>query len=205
MIAFASAIEPLRLANQVSGQKLYEWKLVSEDGQDVACSNGTVVRVDMGLGPVGRDDTVLVCGGIDVAEATTKPVLSWLRRDARQGSAVGGLCTGAWTVAKAGLLEDRRATIHWENQDSFEEDFIDIHLTKSVFVIDGNRLTTAGGTASIDLMLRLIARGYTYKEVAAELFISIKTVETHVSSVLRKLQLSNRTELTRWAADRRIV
>ncbi len=160
MIAFASAIEPLRLANQVSGQKLYEWKLVSEDGQDVACSNGTVVRVDMGLGPVGRDDTVLVCGGIDVAEATTKPVLSWLRRDARQGSAVGGLCTGAWTVAKAGLLEDRRATIHWENQDSFEEDFIDIHLTKSVFVIDGNRLTTAGGTASIDLMLRLIARDH---------------------------------------------
>ncbi|WP_304311660.1 LuxR C-terminal-related transcriptional regulator [Bifidobacterium tibiigranuli] len=54
-------------------------------------------------------------------------------------------------------------------------------------------------------VMRLIARGYTYKEVAAELFISIKTVETHVSSVLRKLQLSNRTELTRWAADRQIV
>ena len=54
-------------------------------------------------------------------------------------------------------------------------------------------------------VMRLIARGYTYKEVAAELFISIKTVETHVSSVLRKRQLSNRTELTRWAADRRIV
>ena len=54
-------------------------------------------------------------------------------------------------------------------------------------------------------VMRLIARGYTYKEVAAELFISVKTVETHVSAVLRKLQLSNRTELTRWAADRRIV
>ena len=54
-------------------------------------------------------------------------------------------------------------------------------------------------------VMRLIARGYTYKEVAAELFISVKTVETLVSAVLRKLQLSNRTELTRWAADRRIV
>lgn len=54
-------------------------------------------------------------------------------------------------------------------------------------------------------VMRLIARGYTYKEVASELFISIKTVETHVSSVLRKLQLSNRNELTLWAADRRIV
>ncbi|AKV55587.1 LuxR C-terminal-related transcriptional regulator [Bifidobacterium actinocoloniiforme] len=54
-------------------------------------------------------------------------------------------------------------------------------------------------------VMRLIARGYTYREVASELFISVKTVETHVSSVLRKLQLSNRSELTRWAVDRRIV
>jgi DNA-binding NarL/FixJ family response regulator len=54
-------------------------------------------------------------------------------------------------------------------------------------------------------VLRLLARGYAYKEIAAELFISIKTVETHVSSVLRKTQLSNRYELSRWASDRRIV
>ncbi|WP_411267717.1 response regulator [Parenemella sanctibonifatiensis] len=54
-------------------------------------------------------------------------------------------------------------------------------------------------------VMRLIARGYTYKEVAAELFISIKTVETHVSSVLRKLQLSNRHQLARWASDRRLI
>ncbi len=54
-------------------------------------------------------------------------------------------------------------------------------------------------------VLRLIARGYAYKEIARELFISIKTVETHVSSVLRKLQLSNRHQLTRWATDRRLV
>ena len=54
-------------------------------------------------------------------------------------------------------------------------------------------------------MLRLLARGYAYKEIAGELFISVKTVETHVSSVLRKLQLSSRHELTRWAADRRLL
>ena len=53
--------------------------------------------------------------------------------------------------------------------------------------------------------LRYIARGYTYKEVASELYISVKTVEAHVSAVLRKLQLSNRYELTRWASDRRLV
>ena len=54
-------------------------------------------------------------------------------------------------------------------------------------------------------VMRLIARGYAYKEIARELFISIKTVETHVSSVLRKLQLSNRHQLTRWATDRKLV
>jgi DNA-binding NarL/FixJ family response regulator len=54
-------------------------------------------------------------------------------------------------------------------------------------------------------VLRLIARGYAYKEIAKELFISVKTVETHVSAVLRKLQLSNRSELTRWATERRLV
>ncbi len=160
MMAFASAIEPLRLANQVSGQKLYDWKLASEDGQDVSCSNGVTLRVDMGLDEVTRDDTVLVCGGIDVTEATTKPILNWLRREARRGAAIGGLCTGAWAVARAGLLDGKRATIHWENQDSFAEDFEEVRLAKSVFVIDGNRLTTAGGTASLDLMLKLIARDH---------------------------------------------
>lgn len=160
MMAFASAIEPLRLANQVSGRTLYTWKLASETGADVACSNGTVFRTDLGLEELGRDTMVLVCGGIDVAEAVSKPILNWLRREARRGAVIGGLCTGSYALAKAGLLDGRRATIHWENVDAFAEDFPDIELTKGVFVIDGNRVTTAGGTASIDLMLRLIARDH---------------------------------------------
>jgi transcriptional regulator GlxA family with amidase domain len=103
---------------------------------------------------------VLVCGGIDVQQATTKPILNWLRREARRGAAIGGLCTAAYTVAKAGLLDGKRATIHWENQDSFIEEFEDVKLTKSVFVVDGNRMSTAGGTASIDLMLKIIAEDH---------------------------------------------
>ena len=79
------------------------------------------------------------------------------------------------------------------------------------FVLDAFA-TPSAPAADVDLLtarerevLRLIARGYTYREVAQELVISVKTVETHVSSVLRKLQLSNRRELTRWAADRRLL
>ena len=63
-------------------------------------------------------------------------------------------------MAKAGLLEGKRATIHWENQDSFAEEFESVELTKSVFIIEGNRMTTAGGTSSIDLMLKLIANDH---------------------------------------------
>jgi transcriptional regulator GlxA family with amidase domain len=114
----------------------------------------------MGLEEVDRDDMVFVCGGIDVQKATTRPVLNWLRREARRGVTMGGLCTASWSLAKAGLLDGRKATIHWENIDGFTEEFEDVKLTKSVFVIDGNRMSTAGGTSSIDLMLKLIAQDH---------------------------------------------
>lgn len=160
MLSFAGAIEPLRIANRVLGRQAYVWKLAGENGRESTCSNGASFRLDMGLDEIEREDTVLVCGGIDVQQATTKPILNWLRREARRGVAIGGLCTAAYTVARAGLLDGKRATIHWENQDSFLEEFQDVTLTKSVFVIDGNRMSTAGGTASIDLMLKIIAEDH---------------------------------------------
>ena len=157
LLCFATAIESLRIANRMAGRDLYEWKLIGEGGEQKACSAGTVFQLDGDLDEMGRDDTVLVCSGIDVQAATTKKVLSWLRREARKGLVIGGLCTGAYCLAKAGLLDGKRATIHWENQDSFGEEFDEVTLTKSVFVVDNNRMTTAGGTSSIDLMLKIIA------------------------------------------------
>ena len=157
LLSFASAIEALRIANRMAELPLYEWKLAGEGGETVSCSAGTEFKLDMDLGELNRDDTLLVCSGINVKAATTKRLVSWLRREARKGPIIGGLCTAAFTLAKAGLLDGRRATIHWENQDSFAEEFDDVELTKSVFVIDKNRLTTAGGTSSIDLMLKIIA------------------------------------------------
>lgn len=158
LLSFSAAIEPLRIANRMSGQELYRWTLVAEGGTEARCSNGTRLAVDGGLADdVARDDVVLVCGGLDVRTNTTPGVLNWLRRASRRGSVIGGLCTGAHVLAKAGLLDGRRATIHWENRDGFLEDFAEVDLTKTVFTIDGNRLTAAGGTASIDLILTLVA------------------------------------------------
>ncbi len=157
LLSFACAVENLRIANRLAGRPLYSWILVGEGGDTMQCSAGTVYKLDDDLVETARDDTIMVCGGMDVAQATTKRMLNWLRREARRGTTIGGLCTASYTLARAGLLDGRRATIHWENQDSFTEEFEEVDLTKSIFVVDGNRYTTAGGTSSIDLMLKLIA------------------------------------------------
>ncbi|MGB0799033.1 MAG: GlxA family transcriptional regulator [Planktomarina sp.] len=160
MLCFSAAVESLRIANLMSGRELYQWSLMSETGEPVKCSAGIEFVVESDLTEVSRDDTIMICGGINVQAATTKKILNWVRREARRGSLIAGLCTAGYTLAVAGLLDGKKATIHWENQDSFVEEFDEVELTKSVFVIDGNRITTAGGTSSIDLMLKLIAQDH---------------------------------------------
>lgn len=161
MMPFAASLEPLRLANRAAGTTLYEWRLVGISGDIAKCSNGTRIALDGGLDSdttLSRDDVVIVCGGTEVSREASKPVLNWLRRQARGGATIGAICTGSWILAAAGLLDGRKATIHWENHDGFSEAFPDVDLFRSVFVDDGNRLTAAGGTSPIDLMLHLIAR-----------------------------------------------
>ncbi|MEP2781984.1 MAG: GlxA family transcriptional regulator [Pseudoruegeria sp.] len=179
LLSFAGAVEPLRIANQVSGQELYKWVLAGEGGDIAYCSNGAGFKLQIGLEELHRDDVALICGGVDVAESTTKPILNWLRRESRRGVIIGGLCTAAFTMAKAGLLDGKKATIHWENSDSFNEEFERVDLTKSVFVMEGNRYTTAGGTSSIDLLLKILAddHGEELASVVADqlIYSSIRT------------------------------
>lgn len=156
MLSFAGAIEALRIANRmVPGS--YEWALAGEGGETATCSAGISYGLDMDLTELSRDDIIMLCGGVNVQAATSKRLINWLRREARRGVKIGALCTASYALASAGLLDGKKATIHWENQDSFAEEFENVELTKSVFVMDGNRMTTAGGTSSIDLMLHVIA------------------------------------------------
>ncbi len=157
LLGFAAAVEALRIANRMANRPIYTWTLIGEGGEKVSCSAGAEFNLDGDLEEMLRDDVLFLCGGIDVQSATTKRLLNWVRREARRGAIMAGLCTASYVMARAGLLDGKKATIHWENQDSFSEEFDEVELTKSVFVMDGNRYTTAGGTSSIDLMLKIIA------------------------------------------------
>ncbi|SOH92338.1 Transcriptional regulator GlxA family, contains an amidase domain and an AraC-type DNA-binding HTH domain [Monaibacterium marinum] len=157
LLSYACAVEPLRLANWAMGEELYRWRLCAEGGQYAECSNGQRTLVDMGLEEIGRNDVLMICSGIDVKTATTKPLLQYLRREARRGIVIGGLCNATYIMARAGLLDNKRCTIHWDNRDSFVEEFPEIDLSQAIYTIDGNRYSSAGGSASADLMLKLIS------------------------------------------------
>ena len=104
MLCFSAALESLRIANRMSGKELYSWILVGEGGESVTCSAGTSFRLDRDLDDLQRDDTILLCGGIEVQHATTKKLLGWLRRESRKGLLIGGLCTAAYVLARAGEI-----------------------------------------------------------------------------------------------------
>jgi transcriptional regulator GlxA family with amidase domain len=156
MIAFAAAVEPLRQANRMSRRPLYSWRLVSETGAPVAASNGISIGVDSGLEDISREASIAVCAGFGLERASSKPVLTWLRKQARRGVGIGALCTGSHVLAKAGLLDGKRCTIHWENQASFLEEFPDVELSNLLYCIDDGIFSCAGGTSSADMMLHLI-------------------------------------------------
>lgn len=157
MIAFTSAVEPLRIANRLSGRELYAWPVFSIDGSPVRASNGFALAPEGDIEQATELSTVAICGGIDVHKIDERPLTAWLRRMDRKGVDIGALDTGSYLLARAGLLSGYHCTIHWEHLAGFAEDFPDIEVTTELFEIDRQRFTCAGGTAGIDMMLNVIA------------------------------------------------
>lgn len=158
LMPFSAAVEPLRAANRLSGQTLYEWRFHTPDGGPVSASNGLEVRPHAGLEFTEWPDVVLVCASLGVHEFNDLPTFAWLRRHARRGIPLGAVSCGSQILARAGLLDGYRCTIHWENHPGFQEDFPKVRATDSVFEMDRDRYTAAGGTAALDLVLALVAR-----------------------------------------------
>ncbi|MCF6112856.1 MAG: GlxA family transcriptional regulator [Mesorhizobium sp.] len=163
MIAFATALDPLRSANRMLGYEAYRWRLASIDGKPVRASNGVECAVDTSLederkkmSGSERPNMAVVCSGINVERYQNKSAFAWLREEYNRGVAIGGLCTGAHILAAAGLLSNKRCAIHWENLPGFSEAFPKANVFADLFEIDQNIYTCAGGTAALDMMLKLI-------------------------------------------------
>ena len=160
MLAFSSAIEPLRMANQLSGQTLYKWTLISSDGEPVICSNGIPITPDHGTRSRERYDAVFVCGGNNIHLIDDEAGINWLRQLDKSATLLGAICTGSYLLAKAELLNGYRCTIHWENLASAREQYPQLVISPELFEMDRNRYTCAGGTAPIDMMLCEIRERY---------------------------------------------
>ena len=156
MIAFASALEVLRMANYLSGKSHYAWTVLTPGGRPVPASNGLALSEATTYEEAGPLDLVLVCGGTNVQQFVDEAVLRLLRRIARDGIVLGGLCTGTFSLVKAGLLDGYTCTIHWENMAGLREAHRRVEFVEELFVIDRDRITCTGGIAPIDMMLSLV-------------------------------------------------
>jgi AraC family carnitine catabolism transcriptional activator len=159
MMGFVSAVEPLRVANRFGGQ-LYRWHILSLDGGAVVASNGMSVNADAALEPLKKGATLWVMGSVDPLKFCTPALEHWLRRLDHEGVILGAIDTGAFVLAEAGLLDGYRLTLHWEALDALKESYPKLQATQELFEIDRRRITSAGGTASIDMMLDLIGQAH---------------------------------------------
>ncbi|WP_409432987.1 GlxA family transcriptional regulator [Litorimonas sp. RW-G-Af-16] len=152
MIAFTACIEPLRAANRLSREPLYEWTTLSLDGLPVTASNRVKLTPDGAL-RASDCDAVFVCAGLRPVKYLGNPLRNEIRSLVRRGKAIGAVCTGSFALADAGVLTGYRCTIHWEDVETFKEVFPNLDITATLFEIDRNRYTCSGGTAPLDMMI----------------------------------------------------
>ncbi len=158
MMAFSGAIEPLRSANRMAERQLFEWRLTSVDGNPVVASNGIPISVHESLDRLEQVDMLVVCAGLDPVQfGRSQKIHHHLRRLSRHGAMVGAVSTGSFILADAGLLAERRCTVHWEYADLFRSRHPALQVTQDLFIVDHNVFTCSGGTATLDLMLHFVS------------------------------------------------
>ena len=181
LLAFSSAVEPLRMANKLSNQELYRWFTISVDGNPVASSSGIRIPSDYAMTDNMQTGAVFICGGVEVHRSFDPQVLPWLRKLANRKIILGALCTGSYLLAEAKLLKGYRCTIHWENFAGMRERHPDLVVSQELFEIDRDRYTCAGGIAPMDMMLHLIRRqhGSELATAVSEQFICDRIRDNH--------------------------
>jgi len=161
MLAFAGFLDTLRLAaddGDRSRQVLCKWSILSENRRPVKASNGVVIQPHDGLIDFGSFDYVVVVGGtLHGAENETEAQRAYLKDAAKAGIPLVGLCNGVFTLARAGLMDGRRACVSWFHHLDYAAEFPDLPLVSDrMFLVDGNRITCPGGVGSVHLASWLV-------------------------------------------------
>ncbi|MBG6118470.1 transcriptional regulator GlxA family with amidase domain [Sphingobium sp. JAI105] len=158
MLAYVAAIESLRAANQIAKQTLYTWHHLRPDDDPAVASNDVAVACDCLAGGTEQFDLIFVCASDEAVSFDQGHALAWLRSQAARGAMIGGIGGGAFILARAGVLTNHRMTLHWAYAPAFAEEFPNADLRKSLYEIDGKRLTCGGGMSPLDMMHALFVR-----------------------------------------------
>lgn len=159
LLGLDCALDTLRVANKYLDNPRYEWCTIGQDTAAVESSNGLKLTLDQTIDEdISGLDMLFVCSSTNPARYTNARVYAWLRRMSKQVELIGGITAGAFTLARAGLLDGYTCTVHWEDADEFRDEFPDMKVTDGIFVIDRDRMTSAGGLVTIDLFLQIVAR-----------------------------------------------
>ena len=175
-LGLAAVIEPLFIANWLAQTGLFEWRSISLDGHPVRASSGSALTVDGDL-TVGNDcASVFVLASFEPARTTrNRTVIRWLKRMAHAGVELAGVENGSLALAEAGLLDNHPAAVHWDNLAGFQELFPKIRIAPAQYSFSKNRITCAGASAILDMMVAWIAQHAdveTSTEVSRHLLLS---------------------------------
>jgi transcriptional regulator GlxA family with amidase domain len=154
-LSFAAAVDPMRAANRHAGRKIFNWHFATPQDLDVSLTSGLSIPAAP-LNRVGPCDLLLVVASFDIAAQSSPALHASLRRIAHSAKFVAGVDGGPWIMAQAGLLDGHSATVHWEDIDAFATQFPNIDTQNTRYQVSGNRLTSAGATPTLDMMLSLI-------------------------------------------------
>ncbi|MCB2011428.1 MAG: GlxA family transcriptional regulator [Geminicoccaceae bacterium] len=157
MMALSSAVEPLRAANRLIQRPRYAWSLASARAGTARASNGFEITAHYGIDNAPAADLTVLVASLFEPEEQPAPLFGWLRRLRADGRMIGAISTGTLLLARAGVLGNRRVTIHWEMARELAEAFPGLDVSPDIFCWDRSVLTAGGGVAAMDMMLALIA------------------------------------------------
>ncbi|MBR7889459.1 GlxA family transcriptional regulator [Marinomonas sp. A79] len=181
MLGFSSAIETLHMANWVAGKELYSFCTIGHEKKEIPSNTGVKTVSDHLTQEVPADlDAIFVCGASTVLKNESQTLEIWIQNQSKKSIGLGGICTGSYLLARAGLLDGYRATIHWRSLANLRDEFLETIVSTHLFEVDRDRYTCSGGTAAMDMMLFLIGKqhGMTLASAISEQFVC-ERIRTH--------------------------